>query len=172
MKFTRRVAQVSWMFAIAGLAGSAVSTLFISTAFAADPNEDHSDAPLVTGVRFGEILNEFDDAYFSHDRTFYRNRTLPGQAKYLIGPFPENEIAKDGKDVNKLYREVLYRQMNAGPIIRTADLPTPFPFSIRTLPASSVSASPIEVTPAPAFVPSAVNPPVAPPAQGPVRGLW
>jgi hypothetical protein len=169
MKFERRFAKIASIFAIAGLAISATSTLFATSAFAADPDEDHSDAPLVTGVRYGEILNEFDDAFFSHDRDFYRNRTIPGQVKFLIGPFPENNMAKDAKDVNKLYREVLYRQINAGPIIRTVDLPTPYPFSIRTLPAS-VSASPIDVTPPP-FVPPSANP--APlPKQGPVPGLW
>jgi hypothetical protein len=171
MEFARRFAKVGLMVAIAGLAASTASVLTISSASAKDADEDHSDAPLVTGVRFGEILNEFDDAYFSHDRSYYRNRTIPGQIKYLIGPFPENDIAKDGKDVNKLYREVLYRQMNAGPIIRTVDLPNPFPFSIRTLPAP-VSASPVEVAPPP-FVPPAIAPspsPVTPPK--PVPGLW
>jgi hypothetical protein len=169
MKLDGRFAKVAWVCAIAGLAASTASVACLSPALADEATESYKENLLVTGVRYGEILKEFEDAFFSHDRTFYGNRAIPGQIKYLIGPFPDVDIAKDGKDVNKVYQEVLYRQMNAGPIIRTVDLPTPFPFSLRTLPAPIVAA-PIDVLPSP-IIPA---PPSAlpGPTQRPVPALW
>jgi hypothetical protein len=168
MNVIRHFAKVASVCAIAGLATPMALAMFPAAAIA-----DDDTVPLVTGVRFGEILNEYDSAYFSHGRTYYFNRTLPGQLKYLLGPFPDVEVYKDGKDINKLYRETLYRQMNSGPILRTIDLPTPFPFSLRTLPQpvlTGVIDSPAPVSPLPIAPPPAVLPPA--PKPGPVPALW
>ncbi|NJP10651.1 MAG: hypothetical protein HC866_15225 [Leptolyngbyaceae cyanobacterium RU_5_1] len=173
MKFGRHIVSVGRKCIIAGLTVATLSPMFTSPAIADDNDEDRNAVPVVSGVRFGEILAEFDDAFFSHDRTYYRNRTIPGRIKFLIGPFPEVEMEKDGRDVNKLYREVLHRQMNAGPIIRTLDLPTPFPFSLRTLP-PPVIAAPVQVVQPPAVVAPPPSDPIAVPTSPPkpIPALW
>jgi hypothetical protein len=150
--------------AIAGLAVVAVGTSFSRAAIA-------EDLPLVSGVPFGEIPQKFNDAYFSHERNFYGDRTLGGQLKFLFGPFVENSITRDGKAVNEVYREVLNQQMNAGPIIRTVDLPNPFVYSVRNLP-TSVVIIPNDVPPPVTIFPQAPQPLPKPMPQKPVPGLW
>jgi hypothetical protein len=82
------------------------------------------------------------------NRTFYRhsesmtqeNDSLRGfQSFFGTFQFPENQILKDGKDVHGLYRFLLERQTSDDPIIRTADLATPFNLSVQTLPTSRAS---------------------------------
>jgi hypothetical protein len=77
------------------------------------------------------------------DRTFFRNSESIIDTsdsfkalQSLIGTFkfPENAIAKDGKDVHGLYRYLLNRQSLDDPTIRTADLNNPFNLSVQTLP--------------------------------------
>jgi hypothetical protein len=77
------------------------------------------------------------------DRTFFRNSEslIETNASFkalqsMIGTFkfPENAIAKDGKDVHGLYRYLLNRQSSDDPTIRTADLSSPFNLSVQTLP--------------------------------------
>jgi hypothetical protein len=77
------------------------------------------------------------------DRTFFRNSEsiIDTNASFkavqsMIGTFkfPENAIAKDGKDVHGLYRYLLNRQASDDPTIRTADLTSPFSLSVQTLP--------------------------------------
>jgi hypothetical protein len=77
------------------------------------------------------------------DRTFFRNSesiidttaSLKG-VQSMIGTFkyPENAIAKDGKDIHGLHRYLLDRQASDDPTIRTADLSNPFNLSVQTLP--------------------------------------
>jgi hypothetical protein len=77
------------------------------------------------------------------NRTYYRhsesmtqeNDSLRG-IQGLLGTFqyPENAILKDGKDIHGLYNFLLERQTSDDPIIRTADLNTPFNLSVQTLP--------------------------------------
>jgi hypothetical protein len=77
------------------------------------------------------------------DRTFFRNSEsiIDTTASFkavqsMIGTFkyPENAIAKDGKDVHGLARYLLERQALDDPTIRTADLSNPFNLSVQTLP--------------------------------------
>jgi hypothetical protein len=77
------------------------------------------------------------------DRTFFRNSEsiIDTSASFkavqsFIGTFkfPENAIAKDGKDVHGLYRYLLNRQTSDDSTIRTADLNNPFNLSVQTLP--------------------------------------
>ncbi|MBM0742657.1 hypothetical protein JOY44_13725 [Phormidium sp. CLA17] len=156
--------------AIAGLAAATVGIGFSAAAIA-------QDVPLVSGVPFGQVSNKFDDAFFKRGPSFYGTSTLGGQLKVLLGPFSENNIARDGRSVNEVYREVLYKQLNAGPIIRTLDLPNPYPYSVRDLP-ESVVVLPNEAAPTPVVIfPQATQAPQAPqpvPAapQKPVPGLW
>jgi hypothetical protein len=167
MNFESRFMAIGCQSAIAGLVAATVGIGFSTAAIA-------EDFPLVSGVPFGQISQKFYDAYFSHSPNFYDSRALGGQIQYLFGPFPENSIARDGKAINELYRAVLYKQINAGPIIRTADLPTPFQYSVRDLPASIV-AIPNEAPPPVVIFPQAPQAPQAVPSpipQKPVPGLW
>jgi hypothetical protein len=106
------------------------------------------------------------------DRTFFRNSESIIDTsdsfkalQSLIGTFkfPENAIAKDGKDVHGLYRYLLNRQALDDPTIRTADLNNPFNLSVQTLPTYKPG-----MRPSGDFVfdrnPEAA-PPVAPPAM-------
>lgn len=158
---------------IAGLVLTTISAVFSSPAIARDFDsedyDDYEDYPVVQGVRFGQTTYEFEQTYFSHAPDFYRNRSTAGQIKRVFGPFPDRSIEEDAKDLNKLYQEVFFKQMNAGPIIRTIDLPSPFQFSLRTLP-PPVVATPVEVVQPPFVVTPAVPAPVVPPA--PVPALW
>lgn len=164
MNFESRFRAVGYRCAIVGLAAIAVGTGFTTAAIA-------QDFPLVSGVPFGQLPYEFDNAFFSNGRNFYGNRNVRGQLKFLFGPFPENSIARDGKEVNELYREVLHKQVNSGPIIRTIDLPNPFQYSVRNLPAPPV-VLPNEVAPPIIVLPPAPQPDNRPIPQKPVPGLW
>jgi hypothetical protein len=118
-------------------------------------------------------LEEFNRAFFSNDRNFYENRSLPRQVNFIFGSFVENEIYQDGRDVDNAYRAVFARQV-AHPILRTVDQPSPFTSSVRLNPTIEASAPP----------PSRVFPPVierTPPITqplpsqtqpGPVPALW
>lgn len=162
--------RVGYQCAIVAIGVTTLSAIMSTAAIADDPE----DFPLFQGVRFGEVTNEFERTFFGHNRNYYDTRKTPGQLKRIFGPFPENSMYRDAEDVQRLYRETFYKQMNAGPIIRTIDLPTPFQSSLRTLPAPVVVA-PVQVVEPPVFTPEPVTPiaptaPVAP--QKPVPGLW
>lgn len=80
------------------------------------------------------IPQAFEDAYFSSGENFYRNRQVPRNLTWFLGPFPENEIARDGKAVNSVYEDVLTQQTSDGPIIRTPDAENPYQSSLLTEP--------------------------------------
>jgi hypothetical protein len=80
------------------------------------------------------IPSAFEDAYFRFDENFYDNRRVPRSLTWFMGPFPENEIAGDGRAVNNLYREVMAQQNADGPTIRTQDQPNPYDSSVMTAP--------------------------------------
>ncbi len=165
MNFESLSRSIGCRCAIAGLAAATVGIGFSTTAIA-------QDFPLVSGVPFGQIPRQFNDAFFTREPDFYGDRSIGGQLKFLFGPFVENSITRDGRAVSELYREVLYRQMNAGPIIRTVDLPTPFQYSVRDLPAS-VGLLPNDAVPPPVTIfPQAPQPLPQPIPQKPVPGLW
>jgi hypothetical protein len=177
MKFGSRLISIACPCAIAGLTALSLSTVLSSGAVAQlikDDEENYTSAPFPTvgGVPFGQTLYEFNEAFFSHNRTFFRNRTLPGQLKTIFGPFTENNMMRDGRAVNRLYSEVLYRQMNAGPIVRTLDLPTPFPASLRTLPRPTVAIPVQAVEPPLADPPPMARPATPTPPAQPVPALW
>ncbi len=169
MRFGRFLADVGHRCAIASLATLSLSACLATGAIAREVD----DFPVLPqGVRFGEIPYEFENQFFSHDRDYVRNRSFTGQLKRIFGPFPENSMNRDSKATYQLYRETFYKQMNSGPVLRTVDLPSPFQYSLRTLPPPPVVA-PIEVVPPPAAIevptPIAPSKPVAP---KPVPALW
>jgi len=152
--------------AIAGVTVLTLATAFSTAAIAVDPEQ----YPLFQGVRFGEIPYRFEERFFSNSPDFATNRTLTGQLKRIFGPYPENSFFRDSRAVNEIYSETQYRQMNSGPIIRTADLPNPFQFSLRTLP-PPVIAAPLPSGPPTTII---VTPPVTAPTNParPVPALW
>ena len=155
--------QVMFGLAIAGL-----STFVATTVMAQEVVVVPARAPQ-------SLLERLEDAFFSNDRTFYQNRSIPRQLSYIAGPgilirnsFPDNEIARDGAAVNEFYREALARQ-TSGPILRSADLINPFNLSVRTLPVSD--------QPLPSGVVISPLPDVGPPnlpsqGQPTVPALW
>jgi hypothetical protein len=80
------------------------------------------------------IPQAFEDVYFSSDRDFYRNRQFPRSLTWFVGPFPENEIARDGKAINQIYNNILTQQAGDGPTIRTPDAENPYQSSLLTAP--------------------------------------
>jgi hypothetical protein len=82
-----------------------------------------------------ETLDQaFEDAYYRFDENFYRNRQVPRNLTWFLGPFPENEIAGDGRMVNRLYRDAMAQQGGDGPIIRVQDAVNPYQSSVMTAP--------------------------------------
>jgi hypothetical protein len=175
MKFGSRFISIACPCAIAGLTVLSFSTILSSSAIGQVVVSDegrYTTFPTVGGVPFGQVLYEFNDVYFGHDHNYYRNRTLGGQLKNIFGPFTENSMMRDGKAINKMYNETLYRQMNAGPIVRTLDLPSPFSSSLRTLPPPAPVAIPVQAVEPPLFSPPPAARPLPPAPAGPVPALW
>ena len=111
--------------AVCGFATSALADPYIFV-----PNND----------RALRIDQEFNRVFFSNDREFFENRSIHRQLDFLFGlrnSFPENEINRDARAINRLYVEVLERQVGSDPILLTPDLPNPFNTSLRQLPPSS-----------------------------------
>lgn len=147
-------------------ASMGLTGLFTNVAIAQEEN----DTP-----QFETLPQVFEDTFFRNDRNFYRNRQTPRNGTWFLGPFPENEIASDGRAINRLYREVLEQQVSTGPLMRTPDLPTPYGTSLLTNPNVGVSRG--QTTIEPSFMPSAMPPvpvqPASPPAQRtPIPALW
>lgn len=120
-----------------------------------------------------ETLQEaFEDTYYGASGTFFGNRGVVNSFTWFLGPFPENNIITDARQVHRLYVDALNQQNLDGPTIRTADLNNPFDTSLLLLPPSQ----PLRPTPAgPQFPPFTQSVPGdAQPARstGPVRGLW
>jgi|GEM_PF-1229907 hypothetical protein len=80
------------------------------------------------------IPQAFENAYFRFDEDFYRNQQVPRNLTWFLGPFPENEIAGDGKAINSLYRDALAQQGSDGPTIRTPDAENPYQSSLLSAP--------------------------------------
>jgi hypothetical protein len=80
------------------------------------------------------IPQAFEDAYFRNSQDFYHNHQVPRNLTWFLGPFPENEIANDGKAVNRLYEDALAQQASNDPLIRTPDAENPYQSSLLTGP--------------------------------------
>lgn len=123
------------------------------------------------------IPDQFEDAFFSNGDTIFGNQSLGGTLSLIFGipGFPENQISRDGRNVNALYREVLEQQVASDPTIRTPDLPNPFSGSLLTTPLIAAEepippAPPPVVFQQPNFVPAPAPAPAAP--ARPVPALW
>ncbi|MBD2089535.1 hypothetical protein H6F67_06670 [Microcoleus sp. FACHB-1515] len=131
------------------------------------------------------LNDEFLRAFYANDGNFYQNRRLGRQIDFVLGvgtnflnSFTDNEIAGDGRAVDRLYREALRDQTLSDGIIRTPDQENPFDTSLLLLPASSATLSTVnDIPPVPVVPfspPPAPVPEVAPPAapSAPVPALW
>ncbi len=120
------------------------------------------------------IPDTFEDAFYSNAGTFFGNRSLGGSLSLLLGipEFPENQITRDARRVDRLYREVLEQQVASDPTIRTPDLPNPFSGSLLTTPLIAAE-DPLPPAPPPVIFqqPNFVPAPAATPVQ-PVPALW
>ncbi|MFM7450730.1 MAG: hypothetical protein ACKO24_19280 [Leptolyngbyaceae cyanobacterium] len=157
---------------LAGLVGCLTTGLLLSGASAVQAGQDvyiNSNSP---AGGFAPVPNAFDEAYFENNKIFFRNRELDRQLGFIFGvpDFVENEITKDGQQVFDTYRAQMSAQLRSGPILRTPDLPTPFSYSLFTLPApvsSPIGSPPImggPIAPVPPLTP--------PPLNRPVPSLW
>lgn len=121
------------------------------------------------------IPQQFNDAFYSNADTFFGNRSLGGQLSLIFGipGFPENQIRRDGRAVDRLYREVLEQQVASDPTLRTPDLPNPFSGSLLTTPLIAAE-EPIPPAPPPVIFqqPTVAPPPPAPTPARPVPALW
>jgi len=88
-------------------------------------------------IRVETIPEAFNRAFFTDSGTFYRNRSIPRQIQYIIGPglpgratFPDLELERDAERINELYNDVLDRQVSSDTVIRTPDLVNPFNTSL------------------------------------------
>lgn len=126
------------------------------------------------------IPEAFERAFFRNDRTFYENRSLFRQANYILGQgsiiqngFPENEISRDANLVNRVYEEALAVQGTSDPLIRTADLPTPYTTSLQLLPVETSQTTSTPFSPPPVqSIPYSPPPVAVPAAPTPVPALW
>jgi hypothetical protein len=126
------------------------------------------------------VPEAFERAFFRNDRSFYENRSLFRQANYILGQgsiiqngFPENEISRDASLVNRVYDEALAIQNTSDPLIRTADLPTPYTTSLQLLPVETAQTTPSAPFSTPVQTIPYSPPPVAvPAAPGPIPALW
>lgn len=114
------------------IVGVASSILTCVPKAAADPRN-------VLPSRFDTIPEAFDRAFFSNDRDAFTNRSILRQLNSIFGPYPENEINRDGQAVHKLYVEVLEQQVSSDPILRTPDLPNPYNTSLLQLSSFNVN---------------------------------
>ncbi|WP_088893253.1 hypothetical protein [Leptolyngbya ohadii] len=120
------------------------------------------------------IPQAFNDAFYSNADTFFGNRSLGGQLSLILGipGFPENQIRRDGRAVDRLYQEVLEQQVASDPTLRTPDLPNPFSGSLLTTPLIAAE-EPIPPAPPPViFQQPSVAPPLPPAPARPVPALW
>lgn len=79
------------------------------------------------------IPEAFEEAFFEHDRDFFRNRDFDRQLQWIMLSYPENEIARDGELVYELYVDVMRQQTQSDPYLRTPDLINPYTTSLDTL---------------------------------------
>jgi hypothetical protein len=93
-----------------------------------------------TAVNFNNIPGLFNRAINNETGRFYDHTTILGQLNTMFGwrTFPEgsffdNMITRDAKLTETLYYQIMQAQQ-AGPLIRTADLPNPFDTSLQENP--------------------------------------
>jgi hypothetical protein len=87
------------------------------------------------------VPDAMDRTFFRHSESMYRENDSFRAMQSTFGTlqFPENAIMKDAKDVHGVYRFLMERQTSDDPIIRTADLASPYTMTVQTLPTTRAS---------------------------------
>ncbi|ELS03383.1 hypothetical protein Xen7305DRAFT_00031060 [Xenococcus sp. PCC 7305] len=82
------------------------------------------------------VQQVFDDAFFNHSGTAFRNDGFVDQLNHIFGfnQFPEIQISKDGELVHFLYQDGLKQQAEKNSPIKTRDLANPFSTSLQENP--------------------------------------
>ncbi|MGL4621029.1 hypothetical protein [Chroococcidiopsis sp.] len=78
------------------------------------------------------LADRFQQTMFTSNPNFFQNRSFGRQFDWLLGTngFPDNEINRDAKRTDDLYRTALEQQVSSDPVIRTRDLPNPYRTSV------------------------------------------
>jgi hypothetical protein len=104
------------------------------------------DGPAQGSGRYNTVPDTFQRALEQDSDNFFGNSTPGRQLEYFFGPgslnrnaFPENEIARDAKRVDTLYRDFLSQQTTSDPYLRVPDLRNPYDTSVQLLPSSNPS---------------------------------
>jgi hypothetical protein len=105
-----------------GLLALAAASSLIAPAAIAQTQELSGFEP----IRIETLPEAFERAFFEHSGNFYRNRLVGSQIEFIIGPYPENQIARDGLLVNLIYQDALEQQVSSDPVLRTPDLVNPY----------------------------------------------
>ena len=88
-------------------------------------------------VSLGEA---FEAAYFKNGENAFVQSGFLGSINTIVGipKFPEQDIAADAKEVDRLYEAALERQTSTGDRLITRDLENPYDSSLRTYPGFSL----------------------------------
>ena len=97
------------------------------------PFEAKADTASVDEVLLTDL---FEAAYFDNGENAFVQSSFIGQINTIIGipKFPEQDIAADAKEVDRLYEAALERQTSTGERLRTRDLENPYDSSLRVDP--------------------------------------
>lgn len=121
------------------------------------------------------IPQAFNQAYYNRRGNYFDNRQIWQSFSLIFGirDFPEQAISRDGRTINRLYKEVLEQQVSSDPVLRTPDLPNPYTGSILTTPLV-ITEDAVEAAPMfpPIRRPDAEPAPRAPQPSPPIPALW
>lgn len=187
-KKTGNQSSLQRLAGVALLAGMAISMAAESAmAQAAQPTEESLVAEArerrsVPNVEeYPTIPQAFNRAYYSNVGNFFDSQGILPSLRLIFGipSYVESGISRDGRAVNRLYKEVLEQQIASDPVLRTPDLPNPYTGSVLTTPLV-ITEEPI--APAPPFPeirrgvaeppPGSTAPAQRDQREGPVPALW
>ena len=107
--------------------------LIIATIASLFSLEAKADTDPLNEVLLGDL---FEAAYFDNGENAFVQSGFLGQINTIVGipKFPEQDIAADAKEVDRLYKAALERQTSTGERLITRDLENPYDSSIRVDP--------------------------------------
>lgn len=107
--------------------------LIIATIASLFSLEAKADTDPLNEISLGEA---FESAYFKNGENAFVQSGILSQITTIVGipKFPEQDIAADAKEVDKLYKAALKRQTSTGERLITRDLENPYDSSLRVDP--------------------------------------
>ena len=84
------------------------------------------------------IPEALEDINNRRSGTYYENRSIFGQARFItgLGGFPDQRIDKDAEAFSEAYSELMMLQTQNTATVRVPDLPNPYSSSVQLLPTS------------------------------------